>query len=143
MVLATVGGALFIHTFSERYGGMGIGDVYGPMFFPRILLAAWTLFALIAAIQAALSANQNGVQFLRLWFGLAIMMTTGLFVAAILTLGFLIGSYMFFIASALILGYRNPVVLSIAGVAVPFAIWYLFHVIIEIRLPTSNWLIWI
>lgn len=137
-----VGTALFAHTFSERYSGTGIGDAYGPLFYPRLLLVAWIVLAGIAFVQAAISQMAASSFAFRWPVGFAMISACALFVGSIFALGFLIASCVFFAATALILGYRNFIVIAVVSLLVPLAIWYLFHVLIEIRLPTSPWFFW-
>ena len=131
--------ALLVHTFDDAYRDTGIGDQFGPLWYARLLLAAWIVLTAIALAQAAMSPRPPPESGRNWGTALAVIAACGALVAVSLAAGFLAGSIAFFLACALSLGYRRPVPLLLAGAGVPGAIWYLFYHVIQIRLPTGAW----
>ncbi|MEO1019737.1 MAG: tripartite tricarboxylate transporter TctB family protein [Pseudomonadota bacterium] len=137
-VLALLGAGFYFHTYSERYVGLGIGAEFGPMFYPRIILGIWVVIAVAAAIEAALVPSPAGATPKR-WGTAAVI--GGLIVLAIAAMpyaGFLASMMTFFLIAVPVLGYRKPLPWLLAGIGFPTAIWYLFHEILVIRLPTGS-----
>lgn len=144
---AALPGALFlvalgfyVHTYSDAYSRTGFGDPFGPTFFPRIILVAWMCLAAVAFLTALLiparAATESGPTD---WRPAALAcISTGLFVFLIVAIGFLPASLAFFPVCALIFGNsgRRAVFLG-TSLVVPVSIWYLFHNVVQIRLPTG------
>ena len=138
MLLLACGMALFAHTYSSQYQGMGLGANFSPVFYPRILLAIWIGLTAILVIHAALD-QEKGRKINRI--GLVIAMAFLITIAAVMMIqaGFLIAMSAFSMVSCRLLGYRRPMGFILGGMIFPVAIWYLFHEVLLLRLPVSPW----
>jgi len=140
------GGALFavsiffwIESFDEAYAVSEVSAGRGPMFYPRILLVAWTLLALVVTLRGLREPPIGGVNRRVVATVLATIAVTGLYVAGILAAGFLIASLGFVLALPLVLGYRKPMTLGALVAIFPVSVWWLFDRLFKIILPTSPW----
>lgn len=141
--LAILGAGLFVHTYTDAYAGAEIVGMSSPLIYPRVMLVAWVLLAVLGLIDSVARAPElaedepeRGRVLLTL-VAIAIVVATTLsmrwigfapsMAAAMLTLGFL-------------MGYRRPVMLPLASIGFAFGIWYLFHHLLLIRLPVSPFL---
>jgi hypothetical protein len=70
---------------------------------------------------------------------LAVFTLTALYVAGILTVGFLFATIGFTFALPWLLGYRNPWVILALTAIYPVTVWYLFQKVFLIMLPSSPW----
>lgn len=109
------------------------------MFFPRILLVAWTLLALVVMLRGLRESPIGRVSRRALARVLGTMAVTGLYVAAVLYAGFLIATSGFVLALPLVLGYRKPGPLVLLFALFPVSVWWLFDKVFKIILPTSPW----
>ena len=137
-LLLLVGVALFASLPSEGATPAGPSGALDPYLYPRLLLLAWIALAAVALLQASLFSPATSTQ--RDWItALGLITLCGLFIWLILTIGFLLAAWAFFLAAAWLLGYRRLPVLLGVGLVAPAGIWWLFHHVIQIRLPTSAW----
>lgn len=130
----------YADTYSGVHSRAGFGDPFGPTFFPRIILVAWMGLSAVAAIVALLTppkdlAGNEPTDWRPAAF---VCLSTGLFVFFVVAIGFLPASLVYFPACALIFGKADRrVAFLIASAVVPVSIWYLFHHVVQIRLPTG------
>ncbi len=115
-----------------------LGGAFSPMFFPVNVLWGWAIVAaLTLASEITTNTEKNAIS-PRRWaqiVGVAIAMA--LFVYATTRLGFLLSGIGFVLATLLILRVRGPVLIICYSLAVPGALFLLFHHGLGLPLPTS------
>lgn len=137
-VLGLVALGLFAHTFAPTYDVPMLTAGRGPVFFPRLLLGLMILCAAVVVWQGrddeplALPAGTALPV-------LAVVAATGLYVAGILTVGFLFATIGFTLVVPWLLGYRTPWVILALAAVYPVTVWYLFQEVFLIVLPSSPW----
>ncbi len=129
---------LFYHTFDPSYQTTIMAAGRGPVFFPRIVLAAMLVFSLIVIVESRRqipTAPSPKTAFIVL----AVIAVTGAYIYAITVAGFLIPSIVFNAALPWLLGYRKWRISLLIAAIYPFAVWYIFEKIFLIILPSSPW----
>lgn len=129
---------LFNHTFADAYQTSILTAGRGPVFFPRIILAAMAVLSLLVTLGGL---SEQGAEFRRgeiLVVVIAIALT-GAYIFSIDAAGFLIPTLIFTFLMPFVLGYRSVLVALILALTYPPAIWYLFNEVFLIILPSSPW----
>lgn len=129
----------WIETFDEAYDVSAVSAGRGPMFYPRILLAAWTLLALVVTLRGLREPPIGPVRWRPSLTVAGAMAVTALYVVGILHAGFLIATAALAFVLPLVLGYRNLIVLILFASLFPVVTWWLFDKVFKIILPTSPW----
>ncbi len=127
-----IGVGLMAYSFTVK---IGHSNAYGPMFFPRILLAGWILVSLLITINACLKGHLEKIEAIG-WprfSGAALIVFFFLF--AFKYLGFIVSGILFFICYSAYLGYRKYFRLLLISSALIAVTWYVFYNILEIVLP--------
>lgn len=130
---------LFSQTFVEISAFAQASQGRGPFFYPRFIMAAIALLALVMIIRPSGVSEEipdsRGMKKLFLMFAIVAGYTLGL-----ASIGFLLSSVIFALITPFILGYRH--LLSIAAVATGFSLftWWLFQNVFLIILPPGEWL---
>ncbi len=137
ILLATL--YLFHHTFDDAYQTSILTAGRGPMFFPRIILAAMLLLSLLVIVQGFHERPGTTIPARTVLTMIAVILVTGIYIHAIGTVGFLLSTTAFTFVLPLLLGYRNLPVITVIAAVYPFIIWYVFDRIFLIILPTSPW----
>ena len=130
---------LYHHTFDEASAVSAVTAGRGPVFFPRIVLGAMLVLSLAVIYEGSKDALAPVAPRQLLLVGAALGLT-GLYIAAIMTAGFLIATTVFVFALPWLLGYRNLTVIGIMTAVYPVAVWYVFERLFKIVLPSSPWL---
>lgn len=137
-VALAVTAMLYYHTFHDDYAVSRLTAGRGPVFFPRILLAAMFIFSIGVIFEGRreppLSLNAR-----RLVGMLATIGLTGLYIHGITAAGFLISTVVFVFALPWLLGYRNLKVIAMVTALFPVITWYVFDRLFKIILPSSPW----
>jgi putative tricarboxylic transport membrane protein len=129
---------LFHHTFADAYQTSILTAGRGPVFFPRIILAAMAVLSLMVTIEGL---REKGFEFRPreiLVAGAAIMLTGG-YIFSISAAGFLIPTAIFTFLMPFVLGYRSVPMALILALIYPPAVWYIFEKVFLIILPSSPW----
>lgn len=129
---------LFHHTFADAYQTSVLTAGRGPVFFPRIILAAMAVLSLLVTLDGI---REQGAGFRRgeiLVVVIAIALT-GAYIFSIDVAGFLIPTVIFTFLMPFVLGYRSVLTALILALTYPLAIWYLFNEVFLIILPSSPW----
>lgn len=116
-----------------------LGGAFSPMFFPVIVLFFW---AGVAGLTLLTELRQSGRAHAIIpagrWLQIAgVVLAMALFVYATTRLGFLLSGIGFVFVTLLILGLRGPVLLIGYSIALPGALFVLFHHGLGLPLPTS------
>lgn len=140
MLLLGIGVLLFVHSFDEKYAGMGIGAEFGPVFYPRVLLVLWILLAGILTVQTLWRTRAIAAQDWLMIVRVMVIVSASTLLMEVI--GFLLSAILFCIAYPWVTGYRRPVGLILVGLIFPVVVWYLFENVLMIRLPANPWLEW-
>lgn len=129
---------LFWHTFDEAYQTSILTAGRGPVFFPRMVLAAMALFSLAVIVDGfAEETDWTGRKALAIT-GLAVAITGG-YIFSINWAGFVLPTLLFTALMPFVLGYRNWMIILLISVIYTFAVWYVFEKVFLIILPSSPW----
>ena len=134
VALAAAGAALLAHSFAARYSTGVIASAPNAMTLPRTLLGLWVALALAVAA-AELRARTGGRADLvrpALWLGGLLLLAAVLLPVA----GFALTVTPLVAACLVALGERRPVPLLFATALLGPGLWYLFHHVFLIRLPS-------
>ncbi len=129
---------LFHHTFADAYQTSILTAGRGPVFFPRIILAAMAVLSLMVTVEGL---REKGAEFRPreiLVAGAAIVLTGG-YIFSIEAAGFLIPTVIFTFLMPFVLGYRSVPMALIIALTYPPAVWYIFDKVFLIILPSSPW----
>ena len=132
--LAAAGAALLAHSFAARYSTGVIASAPNAMTLPRALLGLWVALALAVAV-AELRARKGEVSDPvrpALWLGGLLLLAAVLLPVA----GFALAITPLVAASLVVLGERRPLPLLLATALLGPGLWYLFHHVLLIRLPS-------
>ncbi len=142
---SVIGGLIFLttaflihHTFADAYQTSILTAGRGPVFFPRILLAAMAGLSLLVFIEGLRERTARPVPREILAATVAIVLTGG-YILSISAAGFLIPTVIFTFLMPFVLGYRNLLVVLSIAIIYPLAIWYIFEKVFLIILPSSPW----
>lgn len=138
-VLFAVSIFFWIESFDEAYDVPATSAGRGPMFFPRILLSAWTALALIVTLRGLREPPVGALRWRTVLTVMGAMAVTALYVAGILHAGFLIATTGVALLLPLVLGYRNIAVILLFAAVFPVTTWWLFDKVFKIILPSSPW----
>ncbi|WP_223426099.1 tripartite tricarboxylate transporter TctB family protein [Tateyamaria pelophila] len=143
---SVIGGLIFMttayllyHTFADVYQTSILTAGRGPVFFPRIILAAMAVLSLMVTIEGL---REKGAEFRPreiLAAGGAIVFS-GVYILSINSAGFVIPSMIFTFLMPFVLGYRGIWIALAIAILYPLSIWYLFEKVFLIILPSSPWL---
>lgn len=128
------GGALMVSTFQLRYADTGLGAAYGTMFYPRLVLAAWILLSILSLIS---DWTAKGAKFgSRRWGGVLLLLACEvLALGAMNTIGFVPAASLVFVATVLIMDYRNAWVWVPCAALFPLGIYFVFDRLLGVVLP--------
>ena len=129
---------LFYHTFDAAYQTSLLTAGRGPVFYPRIVLAAMALFSVIVMAEGIGETEEYPTRRALLVVFAAIGLT-GAYIFSISPFGFVIPTAFFTFLLPLVLGYRNVVVTLLIAVLYTAAVWYIFNEVFLIILPSSPW----
>jgi len=136
-VLLAVSGWLWLETFAPQYKLSGMDGVFSSVFFPRILLTLWTIFAMLIMAQAAWRSGPK----IRLTAPVRFFGTSAGFAVysfAIFYIGFFLATWIaLFIAGSFLSKARAGQNLIYATVTSAVS-WALFTKILRIALPSAN-----
>jgi len=141
VVLLVVGIGYLVLTFQlpER----SLPNTPGPNFFPLVISVIFMALALSLLIQGAIKLRKAPL----LLDGFSIPVKPAFmlvwFVAFVVTLpyvGFLVAAPPFFAGMAALFGAQNKVLLMVASLAIPIALFFLFRDVFMVLLPRSEWL---
>lgn len=136
ILLATL--FLIAHTFNDAYNVSILTAGRGPVFYPRFVLAAMLLFSLLV-IQSGVGKRPDAISTKSFLTVLSVIAVSGMYIASIITMGFLMPTIAFSIVLPILLGYRNWKITVVVGAIYPVVVWYVFQKIFLIVLPTSPW----
>ncbi len=141
--------AMAYESFSEVYQASGAGVAHDAVFYPRIVLAAIVLLALLLAA-SALSRGRGTresrkpapqADAVAAPFGwkpvVAIVVATAVYAALMPTAGYLVSTLMFVAMVPPLLGFRRWKALALTVLLFPLASWLLFTRVIAIPLPAG------
>ena len=149
---AFLGGAavMVYESFSDVYQTSGAGVAQNAVFYPRIVLAAIALLALLLAAsaltrgrqpskaQASATLADEGAAAFGWKPVIAIVMSTTIYAALMPFAGFLVSTLLFVAVAPLLLGFRRWKVLALMIALFPLGSWLLFTRMIHIPLPAST-----
>ena len=139
LALLVVGVGLFVHTYT--LGFADLGGAFSPVFFPRIILAAWILLAVISLI---IDVVTKPVAAYSRWLIVALtVLTLFAYIYSLQLLGFFISSVLFCAVSLIINGQRKPLDIILFCVLVPGTLVLLFNHMLTMPLPVSPFFWWI
>lgn len=138
-VLLAVSIFFWIESLDEAYDVPATSAGRGPMFYPQILLAGWTVLALIVTLRGLREPPIGALRWRPVLTVTGAMALTGLYVAGILHAGFLIATAGLALLLPPLLGYRNIAVILLFAAVFPVTTWWLFDRVFRIILPTSPW----
>lgn len=133
LFMLLIGGGLL--AYSYIWGAdMSVGERFGPMFYPRIILWAWVFLAAGLTVEycithsAALSPlNKRPL--------LASILSIAVCCAVFDFLGFLVTCTLFCCAYPLLLGYKRATIVIVSAFFFSVATWYVFNNVLLIVLP--------
>lgn len=130
---------LWMESLKPQYSNAQEQDYgFSPAFFPQILLSVWTLLCVVMIVRSLILAKTEVAA--PLWGKLfAAFVITGIYVALVDQIGFLMASVLFSAGFMYIFGYRRPVILTAVAVIFPVTTWWVFTHLLQIVLPTSPW----
>lgn len=146
-VLALLGSALLIHTFSGAYERAQIPGMSSPMLYPRLLLVAWVALSVLGIGHTLLASpdeeGEESSEPLRVRQTALAMVIVSAATLAMPAVGFAPSMTLAMLLLGWLLGYRRPVMLPVISVLFSFGLWHLFHNLLLIRLPNSPFLPWV
>lgn len=129
---------LFTQTFAEISAFAQASQGRGPFFYPRFIMAAIALFAILTVLRpSGVMAELPNHQGMRMSFGLIAIVA--LYVLGLVVLGFLLSSIAFALITPLFLGYRRLAVILAVAVVFSLTVWWLFESVFLIILPQADW----
>lgn len=137
-VALLVTGFLYYHTFDEAYTVSRLTAGRGPVFYPRILLAAMGLFAVLVIVEG-LKEKPVSIVGAQPLVVLGTLGLTGLYILSVTWAGFLISTVVFVFMLPWLLGYRNGPVIAAVAAVYPVVVWYMFEKVFRVILPSSPW----
>lgn len=142
---SAIGGLIFLttvyllyHTFADVYQTSVLTAGRGPVFFPRIILAAMAVLSLMVTVEGL---REKGTEFRSreiLAAGGAVALS-GVYIFSISSAGFVIPTVIFTFLMPFALGYRGVWSALAIAILYPLSIWYLFEKVFFIILPSSPW----
>ncbi|WP_420392961.1 tripartite tricarboxylate transporter TctB family protein [Acuticoccus sp.] len=140
IALSLVAGILFWHTFDPAYASRLAGLQFGPMFFPRIILALWLCLALPMIVVVPSSVRNKLLEQRKAWPGIAFAVLLVTYVWLLPGLGYLITTFVFGVGVQLVAGTRNIVMAVIWSALIVGLSWVAFERLLEIILPSGRWI---
>jgi putative tricarboxylic transport membrane protein len=119
--------------------------VPGPELFPELVAIFGAILAVLLIVRAVRSLIARGAvapsraigSQPRLWRGSLLLGLSAVYALAMPTVGFLSSSFAFLALAMLSLGVRRPHVLIPLAAALAGAIYYLFGILLRVRLPAG------
>ncbi len=128
------GGALMLSTFQARYADTGLGAAYGTMYYPRLVLGAWILLAVLSLVSDWTAPGAQPES--RRWGGVLLLLACEIFALGIMkTIGFVPAASLVFVATVLIMGYRNAWVWVPCAALFPLGLAFVFDRLLGVVLP--------
>ncbi len=133
-------GTLFLiyHTVNPVYQTSLLTAGRGPVFFPRLLLGAIALLAVIVLVQAK-PLDHDKLRPAVVLRTVAAIVCAGIYIQAITAVGFVISSILFALLMPIIMGYRRLTILIPLAAFYCVIVWYIFEKVFLIILPSSPW----
>lgn len=129
---------LISHTYDDVYQTSLLTAGRGPVFFPRIVLAAMAVFSLVVILQG-MAEQRTTLPWRHLLPIAATVAATGAYIAAIDVAGFLIATVVYTATLPWLLGYRRPLPVLLVALLYPVIVWFVFEKVFLIILPSSPW----
>lgn len=140
VTMVTIGLFLLWESTDARYVERVPGHAFGPMFYPRLMLAIWVLLSVVLIVRGMLLLRVEArVQPLRLGMLAAVLALTGGYMWLVTVLGFFLSSVAFIAGALVLLGFRRPLLTPTIAVLFPLVAWYVFQYLLRIPLPSSPW----
>lgn len=134
--------ALFLlwESTDQRYVERVPGHAFGPMFYPRLMLAIWALLSVVLIVRGVMLLRTDAAV-PRLQWGnlLAVLVITGVYMWLVTVLGFFFSSAAFMVGALVFLGFRHLLWLPVIAIGFPLVTWYVFQYLLRIPLPSSPW----
>lgn len=136
-VLLAVSGWLWLETFAPQYKLSGMGGAFSSIFFPRVLLALWSVLALLVMAQAIWRSGPKirliaPARFCGVSIGFAI------YAAAVFYIGFFIATFAALFAAGSFLSKARVSQNLIYAIVTSAVSWMLFTKVLRIALPSAN-----
>ncbi len=129
---------LFYHTFGEAYQTSILTAGRGPVFFPRIVLAAMALFSVIVIVEG-MKEEDDAPDFRTLLVISTAIGLTGAYIFSIEWAGFVIPTMIFTFLLPFVIGYRKWLMSLSISIVYTLGVWYIFEKVFLIILPSSPW----
>lgn len=125
----------FLLTYSYIWGAdMSVGERFGPMFYPRIILWIWVLLAAGLTVEYCIS-HSGALPALNKRSLFASILSVSVCCLVFDALGFLATCVLFCCAYPLLLGYKRVAVAVVSAVLFSVVTWYVFNNMLLIVLP--------
>jgi hypothetical protein len=138
-VLLLLGIGLLLHTYT--LGFADLGGAFSPVFFPRIILAAWIGLSMLSLAIDVIDAQKKSHA---KWLPVLIIGTSlFLYIQLLPAIGFFASSILLCVVVLLSTGQRRVFDIVLISIAVPGALVGLFNHLLVMPLPVSPFFWWI